>query len=187
LKSARSIVVASLSLASVAHAGSGGSTVPPGATVAAEAASYQGYSVVANRTERVGNIIVSRGSGTEERLYAGEGHFLVTVDLRFEATPAPPSAAAFIIDDRKAYLGRTEVVLYDPTADATYFPSSWKSTSWLDWSREDEALKFNKEKTKASKTYLFRVPESFDRKVAVVKLGDQTVRLFFKRQKWDKD
>jgi hypothetical protein len=178
-------VVATLALSASAGYGGGGAAAPAAETAAS--VSYQGYAVVANRAERVGNVVASRGYRTEERLYAGEGHWLVTIDLRFAAEPAPASAAAFVVEDRTAYIGRAEVVLHDPSAGADYLPSSWGGRSWLDWSRDDEALKFNKERTKASKTYLFRVPQSFDRKAAVLKLGDQTLTLSFKRQKWDKD
>jgi hypothetical protein len=78
---------------------------------------------------------------------------------------------------------RGNVEIWDDTARAKmrllYFPSSWKSASWLHWDRDAEEIRFNKKRTKATKQYLFRVDEHFDRSAATLTLDDQVVTLSF--------
>ena len=148
------------------------------AAAPAPTATYKGYTVTVTKAERRGNIKNYVGNqGTV--LYAGAGHWLVILTVTFEG--APPATSDFVNEDRKAAIPRKSIVLLDKSANAPYFPSAWTGRSWVDWDEAAEQIKFNKEKTKATKQYLFRVDEAFDRSAAALKLDDQEVPVRFEK------
>lgn len=150
---------------------------------AAPGATYKGFSVTATKAERKRDFTLYdkswTGGGGKTTQYAGDGHWLIVVTVKFEGDPSASASSRFVDSDGKAAIPRDGISLLDKTAQASYPPSSWTGKSWNDWDRASEQIKFNTERTKATKQYLFRVPEAFDRQAAFLKLGDQELPLAF--------
>jgi hypothetical protein len=141
---------------------------------------YKGYAVTATKAERRHDLSIYDKSwvgGGRTDLYAGEGHWIVVVTVKFEGEARDTS---FVGEDGTASIPRSKVSLVDKTAKVSYSPSSWTGHSWNDWDKASEQIKFNKNRTKATTKYLFRVAEDFDREGAILKLGDQELPLSFR-------